>query len=276
MKVIFYRFVGFILNLLYFISPDGAAKTAIRLFSTPRSKRLSTERADFLDTAFKEELGYSEGHIMTYRWLGRKSYVLLIHGWESDASRWTNLAKLLLHEGYGVVALDAPAHGKSGFKTFNAFLYSEFIQVVCKKYNPNTIVAHSVGGFSAILADQRFNLSHIEKIVMLGSPYQFTTIYSRYIQLMGYTQQLIKKMDEHILYRFGNEPYQISIDNRLKENNFQYLIVHDSEDDIIPHSEAINNSFEMKNAKFVTTTGLGHSLENNSVYDSIIKFIANE
>ena len=47
-----------------------------------------------------------------------------------------------------IVALDAPAHGTSGSKIFNAVLYSKFIEVVCKEFKPSILMGHSVGGMA--------------------------------------------------------------------------------------------------------------------------------
>ena len=51
---------------------------------------------------------------MTYRWLGKKETILLAHGWESNSFRWKDLiVKLDTALDYNVIALDAPAHGRS-------------------------------------------------------------------------------------------------------------------------------------------------------------------
>ena len=68
--------------------------------------------------------------IQTYHWKGSKETVLLAHGWESNSNRWRYEIEKLQTEGYTIIALDGPAHGGSGSATFNAILYSEFINVV--------------------------------------------------------------------------------------------------------------------------------------------------
>ena len=69
---------------------------------------------------------------MTYYWEGNNKTILLAHGWESNSFRWKNLITELQRYGYSIVALDAPAHGDSGSKMFNAILYSEFINMLLK------------------------------------------------------------------------------------------------------------------------------------------------
>ena len=48
------------------------------------------------------------------------------------SNRWRYEIEKLQTEGYTIIALDGPAHGGSGSATFNAILYSEFINVVSR------------------------------------------------------------------------------------------------------------------------------------------------
>ena len=97
------------------------------LFTTPRAGKINEEQSDFLHTAYQEELKYENHRIMTYRWLGTKQTILLTHGWESNSARWKKLIIALKNKGFNVVALDAPAHGRSGSSVFNA---------ICKASKP--------------------------------------------------------------------------------------------------------------------------------------------
>jgi pimeloyl-ACP methyl ester carboxylesterase len=43
----------------------------------------------------------------------------LVHGWESNASRWGNLLPYLKKSGSTIIAIDGPAHGLSSGKEFS-------------------------------------------------------------------------------------------------------------------------------------------------------------
>ena len=62
--------------------------------------------------------------------------------WESNSNRWRYEIEKLQTEGYDIIALDGPAHGGSGSDTFNAILYSEFINVVSQKFKPTVFLGH--------------------------------------------------------------------------------------------------------------------------------------
>ena len=89
---------------------------------------------------------FEDKTIQTYIWKGNDTVLFLIHGWESNSARWKKALPYILKSRYTVVAIDAPAHGLSSGKDFNAHKYTEFIHHVAKMYNPNILIGHSIGG----------------------------------------------------------------------------------------------------------------------------------
>src|SRR5690606_34599252 len=104
--------------------------------STPRKGKLNDEETDYLKSAAQKTIIYETISIKTYCWSGKKDTVLLVHGWESNAFRWKDLIEILKAADYNIIALDAPAHGDSGSKIFNAVLYSECINMVIRHFKP--------------------------------------------------------------------------------------------------------------------------------------------
>ncbi|MDW5287699.1 alpha/beta hydrolase [Formosa sp. PL04] len=275
MKTLLIKSVGNYLNLLSYISKPYAANKALNLFTKPRKGRILEWQIDFLDTAFNEELSYDNTPIMTYRWLGTKDTILLAHGWESNSHRWKPLILDLIKKGYSVVALDAPAHGRSGSKEFNALLYAEYINVVAKRFKPQIIIAHSVGGMAATVFQNKYQTQSLEKLILLGAPSEFKDIISRYVHMLGYNNRISLQLNKTILKRFGVLPNTFSTAQILNSVKTKGLIIHDKLDTIIPYNDAllINNGF--KNSTLISTEGLGHSLNDASVRDHIYDFLEN-
>jgi pimeloyl-ACP methyl ester carboxylesterase len=265
--------IGAYYNAISYLSKTYAANKAILLFSKPRKGKITEEQSEFLDTAFQEELTYDKHPIMTYRWLGKKDTVLLAHGWESNAARWKTLILNLKQYGYNVVALDAPAHGFSGSKVFNAFLYSEFIHVAAKHFKPKIMIAHSLGGMATVFCQNKYQLEPVQKLILIGTPSEFTGVLKRYTDMMGYNQRIIDQVNAMIIERFGAEPKAFSTAKFLENINSKGLIIHDEEDSVIPYDDAllIKNSF--KDSTLITTKGLGHSLNDETVASYIYDFI---
>lgn len=274
MKQLIVKCVGGFYNMVSYLSKTFAADKAIYLFSTPRKGRKFNElQRDFFDTAFQEELKYDGNKIMTYRWLGKKSTILLAHGWESNSYRWKNLILELKRKGHNVIALDAPAHGKSGSRVFNAILYSEFIHVAAKRFEPEIIIGHSVGGMSAVFCQKKYDLDYVKKLVLLGAPSEFTGVLKRYTDMLGYNKRITKQIDLTIIERFGQKPESFSTASFLKSLTTEGLIIHDESDRIIPYSDALLIKENFKNSTLITTQGLGHSLNDESVANHIYEFI---
>lgn len=273
MKAFFIRLVGTYYNVLSYVSKSYAADKAMYLFTKPRAGRISEEQSDFLHTAFQEELKHGPHRIMTYRWLGKKQTILLIHGWESNSARWKTLILALNAKGYNVVALDAPAHGRSGGKTFDAILYADFINVVAQKFSPSIIIGHSVGGMALAFFQHKYQPDPLKKIILLGAPSEFQDVMKRYTDMLGYNQRVISQLKQTIIERYGSPAHMFSTAKFLDSIASEGLIIHDQDDHIIPYNDAllINNSF--KNSHLITTKGLGHSLIDESVINYIYDFI---
>lgn len=255
------------------VSSKYASKKALNLFASPRKGRYTESQIAIIKEASIEILEYNNLKIATYRWLGKGKTVLLAHGWESNASRWEYILEDLKAQNYNIIALDAPAHGQSSGKQFNAILYSEFINVVAQKFEPEILLGHSVGGMASVFCMYKHQLPFIKKLILLGAPAHFTGVFSRYKAMMGYNDRISKGLDKIVLERFGKPVSYFSAANFTKEIDAQGLIIHDKKDKIIPYEDGQLFNQNYKNSDFITTTGFGHGLKDDSLTPKIIEFI---
>jgi len=265
--------IGKTLNATSVIAPRYASKKALNLFATPRKGRYTKAQEAVLDDAVAETLRFENLNIATYRWQGRNKTVLLAHGWESNASRWNYLLDDLKAEDYTIIALDAPAHGKSDGKQFNALLYSEYINMVAQHFKPEVLIGHSVGGMASVFALHNHDLPSVEKLISLGAPAHFTGVFSRYKTMMGFNKKVSDGLDKIVLDRFNNPVDYFSAANFTSDFSIEGLIIHDKKDVIIPYEDALLFKNRFKNAKLISTTGFGHGLKDVSLTPKIIKFI---
>ncbi len=274
MKTIIPKFIGGIINCIGFINTAYASKLALKLFSKPRDGQLTPNATLFLETATKTILHYNGLPIQTYNWKGAKETVLLAHGWESNSGRWRHEIEKLQKEDYNIIALDGPAHGGSGSNTFNAILYSEFINIVSQKYQPTLFLGHSVGAMALVIFLRNHTYLSAKKIILLGAPSGFKGIMKRYKEMMGYSQTIDKGIDNLIEHKFGHHPNYFSTADFVQNITTQGLLIHDKKDRIIPYQDALDIDTQFKNAKLISTEGLGHSLKGDFVSDELIKFLS--
>ncbi|WP_111685437.1 alpha/beta hydrolase [Winogradskyella tangerina] len=265
--------IGGALNATSLVSSKYASKKALNLFASPRKGRYTDEQRKVISTALFQEVDFDGTSIATYRWHGKGKTILLSHGWESNASRWSYILDELIAQGYDIIALDGPAHGRSGGKLFNALLYSEFINVIAKKFQPEIVMGHSVGGMASVFFMHNHPLESVEKMILLGAPAHFTGVFSRYKSLMGYNRRISEGLDNIVLERFGKPVDYFSAANFTKSIDAKGLIIHDKNDKIIPYEDALLFANRYKNSELITTSGFGHGLKDPSLTPKIIDFI---
>lgn len=260
--------------MLSFVNQDKAKTLAYQLFSHPRKGKISVGKLPkTLASTIHETFQFQNETIQCYRWEGNEEIILLIHGWESNSSRWKKLLNHLKPLGKTIIAIDAPAHGLSSGKEFNTPKYAEFIQVVTQKYNAKYIIGHSVGGAAITYYLNKFNNTSIEKVVLLGSPSDFKIISNNYISLLSLNSKV-----KTLLENYYQEKFNIHIDDfkgHTFAKNFTHkaLIAHDIFDNIVLVDEGKKYASTWKNSEFIETKGLGHSLHDENLYQKIAEFI---
>src|SRR6187402_254828 len=161
MKKVFYflltKSIGFYINLMSFVFPEKAAELAHGFFSEPRQGKLTPKSLPkILKEAHPETIQFNEDIIQTYIWKGNETIILLIHGWESNSSRWKKMLPYLKKSGSTIIAIDGPAQGLSSGKEFSVPKYAEFIDIVVKKYQPHYIIGHSLGGKASLYYQYKY------------------------------------------------------------------------------------------------------------------------
>lgn len=277
MKKLFNRYVplfyGFYFNTLAFFSKKKAAKKAFELFCTPRKGKVLTHQEDFLKSAKASVIKAGGVNFQTYHWPGNKDTVLLLHGWESNSFRWRNLINFLKKEEFNIIAVDAPAHGYSTSKTFTAPLYVKGIKPVVENYRPQHIVAHSIGGMSALYHQHKFIETGIEKIVTLGSPSEFLLIANAYQDFLRLSKRVMNAMGEHFFELFGFQMNEFSTAEFARNFRIKGLLIHDEQDRITSFRGSEKVHANWKNSTLIKTKGLGHSLHQEEVNEKIIDFL---
>jgi len=266
--------IGFYINVLSFVAPKKAVQKAYAVFSTPRKGKIQIDAIpEVLKSAEAVAFNFEDKTIQTYIWKGNETVLFLIHGWESNSARWKKALPYILKSGYTVVAIDAPAHGLSSGKDFNAHKYTEFIHHVAKMYNPNILIGHSIGGKACLHYQTIHRNNNVEKIVVLGAPSDFKSIFENYVSLLGLNTKVNGELVNYYLENFNLSNKEIEGPLFSNESNLKGLIAHDIEDSVVSFAEAKKNSNAWQEALFIETKGLGHSMNDEVLFEKISVFI---
>ncbi|WP_293893529.1 alpha/beta fold hydrolase [Flavobacterium sp.] len=266
--------IGLYLNILSYFNLESAKNKAYHLFSQPRKGRIQKEKLPkTLQNATYETFEYENEKFQTYIWHGNQEVILLVHGWESNASRWKKLLNHLKPLGRTIIAIDAPAHGLSAGKEFNAPKYAEYINVLTQKYQPQTVIAHSVGGAAITYYLNKYKNSNLEKVVLLGAPSDFKILSDNFVKLLGLNDKIKSGLEDYYFQKFNIHINDFS-GHKFAENFTQKaFIAHDIEDKVVLIDEGRKYANTWKNAIYIETKGLGHSMHDAELYQKIIDFI---
>lgn len=264
--------LGVFLNILSIIKPKKAGKIAYEIFSNPRQGKLKTY-TNFLSKAKLDTIIYKEHQIQTYEWTGEKDTILLIHGWESNSSRWQGMIQFLKKKKYCIISLDAPAQGLSSGKELNAVLYSEFINEVCKKFKPSFLIGHSLGGMTMFYAQSMYQFPYVKKIVGIASPNIFNRITTNYKKLISLNDKTYQTFLDVFVEKYNIETSFFNTEDFIEKIKIPVLVMHDETDSIVPFSDAEKIYNKNPNINFISTKGYGHSMVHNQIYKQVVSFL---
>ena len=234
---------------------------------------MTTQLPPFLAEAEKEIFDKDGQAIQTYIWRGNEKIIFLLHGWESNTARWKKLIPHLLETGPTIIAIDAPAHGLSEGKEFNVIRYAASINIVAKKYSPNYIIGHSIGGKASLYYQATYNNPTVEKMVLLGAPSDYAIIFKNYVGLLRLSSRMEQLIHQLYWDRFQIKVAEFSAQYYAQSITAKGLLLHDLDDKVVLHDESQKINHYWKASVLETTQGLGHSLQNKIVYKKIVDFL---
>lgn len=264
------KLVGRLINLIVRVSPKLGARMALYLFRYPQAGKIKSKHAELLKDAETKTLYLNKSKIQTYRWKGEGKRILLMHGWQSNSARWTPLLPGLQEKSYDVISMDAPAHGASDGRFFDAYQYALTLDVVVKHFNPEVIIAHSVGGLAALYYKSHFESNGIKKIISLGAPDRLIDLTAVFIKLLGFSEQTIKAYDREFTKFFENDQDYYNAADFVKKIDIPGAVIHDRNDKLNLYRDGVNIAENWKDSTFYTTSRLGHSLQSEEVYNIIV------
>ena len=280
--------IGLYLNVLSYINLDAAKNKAYHLFSQPRKGKIQKEKLPkTLQNVTYETFEFQTEKFQSYIWKGTRGnpeasgeqnetnseVILLVHGWESNASRWKKLLNYLIPLGKTIIAIDGPAHGLSEGKEFNAPKFAEYINIVAQKYHPKTIIGHSIGGAAVSFYLNKYNDKTTEKVILLGAPSDFKIIANNFVKLLSLNNRIKHKLEKYYLEKFSIDINEFSAHKFAQNFTQKALIAHDTEDKVVLIDEGRKYADTWKNAIYIETSGLGHSMHDADLYQKIVAFI---
>lgn len=205
--------------------------------------------------------------------------IVFVHGWSGAAGNFQAFFEPVLAEGYGVIAFDHVAHGRSSGKYANLFLFILGLRTVLewarsRKAQVSGIIAHSMGAPAVISGleqgDQEIPLVFVSPVVSI-----FENLYST-VSNFGISTAWVSRLIEVIELRHGMTVKKFDPTKRINNIYNPLQVIHDRDDTYIPLEENLNYLPE-RYRSVVVTEGLGHFriLKAPHVVENAVQFIRN-
>jgi pimeloyl-ACP methyl ester carboxylesterase len=211
--------------------------------------------------------------VAVYRW-GAGPVVVFVHGWSGRATQVAAFIEPLTAAGYGVIAFDAPAHGKTPGRSTNILEFTAALQAVAAAYGPlYGAITHSFGGM--VLA---YALQHgvaAGRVVCIGAPARLEFLVERFGRMLTLPDPVLTDLRRRLERRFAANVWELlSTDCNARVLTTPALIVHDRDDREVPWQQGEMIAEAWPGAQRLITRGLGHRriLQDAATVQAVVDF----
>jgi pimeloyl-ACP methyl ester carboxylesterase len=239
-------------------------------FLTPRGRRGYRKPAigeQFVD----ENIAYADGHLAIRRW-GNGRTVLLVHGWSGSQSDMHGFVPALTGSGFAAITVDLPAHGDSTGDTASLDqLADAIVHVALEIGTIHAVLAHSGGCAATMVAISRGLVA--DRFVFVASPQSYRGAVREFASSNGLNEDEIETVIDSLVK--SGVRVDILASDLLPQFDMPGLVIHASDDDIIPIETGKQIAASWKNCRFIEVHGLGHRkiLRDRQVINIVIDFI---
>jgi pimeloyl-ACP methyl ester carboxylesterase len=250
-------------------APDGAE--LFTAFCQPATRDDAPKITAILDSAHQRRIAHRQIlelppldrppiELALYRWGdASRPQVLLTHGWEFQAGRMAAFVQPLLDAGFGVVALDFPAHGRSGGDATTLLDIASSIDEAIQAFGGvHAIIGHSFGAQSAAwLLATRGGLG-VQKLVMIAAANSVAYLAGVSPKFASLSPAQIAPLFDEFERRIGAPMTDFDADRVVGGLRVPTLLIHDTRDLMVPYAHGESYSWLIPGAQLMTTNGLGH------------------
>ncbi|MGH8111464.1 MAG: alpha/beta fold hydrolase [Rhodanobacteraceae bacterium] len=198
----------------------------------------------------------SEGEVALWC-AGTGPKVLLLHGWEGQASDLAAFASPLLDAGFAVLAMDLPAHGASSGREASIPHLARALRAVGDALGPlHAVIAHSMG--AAVLAETVSGGLLLKRAVLIAAPADYERYARGFAAGRGLDAADVEAMLALLGATIGEDMREISLPRRAPRLRQPALFIHSSDDRVVPIEDSLASAAAWPGARQMRVEGLGH------------------
>lgn len=242
-------------------APNITANYFYNKISTPNIPKLKHHEEVILKRSEQKDIMYESFNIKSYKWGFEKNpIILLVHGWGGQAGNFGAIINILLEKKYQVLAFDAPSHGKSSKGKTHIFEYANFITEMLNVYNPVSVISHSFGTVSSILALARTPKLKINQWFIITTPFSFNEYLNNLKKNIGVSDNVLNILIRKIELQANSKVEDINMEKIGKQlQSFpETTIIHSNLDKVISINDSRRTQRHIKNSVLIEIENHGH------------------
>ena len=254
-------------------APRLTTRIMLHHFTHPRRSARADSRTVLPEDPERIELCHRGYRLHAWRCGPSDRRVLLVHGWEDHSGSLQPLARRLLDQGLGVVALDAPGHGHSARTDTDLLDTARALALLLKQHGPvHGLVAHSWGAAASLLMLERHPKYLPERIALVAPMRGIEQHLGIFAGIAGLCRPRLERLSRKVEERLGTPLDSLCAVKAAASLAGSALVVHDAEDPLIPHAGSCELVERWAGADLMTTRELGHRriLRNPLVQERVV------
>lgn len=276
-----FRLVRLSVALASGLSAELGGRYANRLWFSTRRYAEPAREQQWLTTATQSTLDFHGVPLATYAWgADTAPAVLLVHGWHGRGPQLGAFAAPLVAAGFRVVALDAPAHGRTPGRATNLPEVAEAIMAAAAAEigagrTVHGVIGHSFGTACILHALDRG--LRPARVVAIAAPASIEDMMASFSERLGVPPPARAVHRRLMEQRFGADVWQRFLPTRIAATlQVPALLIHDADDHDVPLAQGRTLAQAWRGAQFMETTGLGHRriLRDPAVIERTVAFMA--
>ncbi|MEQ3655557.1 MAG: alpha/beta hydrolase [Dokdonia sp.] len=266
--------LGQLLNGWARIHPASNAKLSFKLLSKVPKKRISQQAHAFYRQVSSKAIPLSKKEAVLHSWGHGDKHILMLHGWQSNASHWRKYLNYFDESAYTLHMLDAPAHGHGTGQSLHLELYREAVEKAVDLIgNVHTLAVHSLGNLAAIYALSYNSELTVKQMVVMGSPSGMDAILAYFKQELHLSALVITQLEAQINHIIKMPLDVLQLDHFLAKAQIPILVIHDHNDKITPIGPIRDAVATAPLVKTYFTTHQDHRLQEEDTIFAVREFI---
>ena len=263
-----------------------AARTALRFlpdslrFGLVRRLVARTNRPKYSAAAIEasraaRRVEYAPGRVL-WSW-GQGPAILFVHGWNGHALQFASIAEQAASRGFQCLAVDVGGHGESaGRRTGWDFFMRDIVAAVAVAGAPvHALVGHSAGALTAMALRRQGRILSRRYVLVSAPTYPFPAT-DAIRRKLAPGEKVIARYQSYVASQFETEWDRMRAAEFFQSVQEPMLLCYDSDDAVVPSSEARRIQGACPHAELLLTRGYRHNgiLSANEVVARVVDFVS--